>query len=108
MQDQADAGTRDRVLASARAVFAERGVKEATVREICSRAKANVAAVNYYFGGKDKLFMAVLADHLQAAQERFPADMGLGPEAPARDRLKAYIRPCCSSWWATATRCTNA
>ncbi len=92
MQDQADAGTRDRVLASARAVFAERGVKEATVREICSRAKANVAAVNYYFGGKDKLFMAVLADHLQAAQERFPADMGLGPEAPARDRLKAYIR----------------
>ena len=92
MQDQTDAGTRDRVLASARTVFAERGVKEGTVREICSRAGANVAAVNYYFGGKDKLFMAVLAQHLQAAHDRFPPNLGLGPEAPAQDRLKAYIR----------------
>ncbi|MHC1701834.1 MAG: TetR/AcrR family transcriptional regulator [Humidesulfovibrio sp.] len=92
MQDPADAGTRDRLLVSAREVFAERGVKEATVREICARAGANVAAVNYYFGGKDKLFMAVLADYLQSAQDMFPTHMGLGPEAPARDRLKAYIR----------------
>jgi AcrR family transcriptional regulator len=92
MLDQNDAGTKDRLLAAAREVFAERGVKDARVRDICARAGANVAAVNYYFGGKDRLFMAVLADHLQAAHARFPVDMGLGPDAPARDRLKAYIR----------------
>lgn len=92
MQDQTDAGTRDRLLKAAREVFAERGVKEATVRDICARAGANVAAVNYYFGGKEKLFMAVLADYLQSAQEKYPTHMGLAPDAPARDRLKAYIR----------------
>ncbi|OGR39693.1 MAG: hypothetical protein A2051_10485 [Desulfovibrionales bacterium GWA2_65_9] len=92
MQDQTDAGTKDRLLKAARAVFAERGVKEATVRDICAKAGANVAAVNYYFGGKEKLFMAVLADYMQAAHLRFPIDMDLEPGAPAHDRLKAYVR----------------
>jgi AcrR family transcriptional regulator len=92
MQDKADAGTRDRLLASARVVFAERGVKEATVRDICARAGANVAAVNYYFGSKEKLFMAVLEDYMQAAHDRFPPDMGLKPGASALERLKAYVR----------------
>ena len=92
MQDQTDAGTRDRLLKAGREVFAERGVKEATVREICARAGANVAAVNYYFGGKEKLFIAVLADYLHSAQERYPTNMGLAPDAPAFDRLRAYIR----------------
>jgi TetR/AcrR family transcriptional regulator, regulator of cefoperazone and chloramphenicol sensitivity len=92
MHDKPDAGTRDRLLKAARTVFAERGVKEATVREICGRAGANIAAVNYYFGGKDKLFMAVLADYLLAAHERFPIGMGLPPGASAQERLKAYIR----------------
>lgn len=87
-----DMGTKQRLLEVARQVFAERGVKEATVREICGRAGANVAAVNYHFGGKERLFIAVLADHLKSAQERYPVNMGLPAEASARDRLKAYIR----------------
>ena len=87
-----DTGTKQRILEVARQVFAERGVREATVREICGRAGANVAAVNYHFGSKDKLFMAVLADHMDAAQRHYPADMGLPATAPPRDRLQAYIR----------------
>ncbi len=89
---RADMGTKQRILEVARQVFAERGVKEATVREICRRAGANVAAVNYHFGGKDRLFMAVLADHMHTAQQRYPELLGLTPQAPARDRLLAYIR----------------
>jgi AcrR family transcriptional regulator len=92
MHENPDAGTKDRLLASARVVFAERGLKEATVRDICARAGANIAAVNYYFGGKDKLFMAVLADFLKSAQDLFPTHMGLAADAPATERLKAYIR----------------
>ncbi len=92
MHENPDAGTRDRLLSAARSVFAERGFKEATVREICARAGANIAGVNYYFGGKDKLFMAVLADFLQSAQNMFPTHMGLAADAPAMERLKAYIR----------------
>jgi len=91
MTTQSDSGTKVRLLAAAREHFARRGFKEATVREICAQAGANVAAVNYHFGGKDKLFMAVLMDFLEKAQVKYPVHMGLGPEASPQDRLKAYI-----------------
>ena len=52
--------TRERLLQTARAVFAEYGFQGATVREICRRAEANVAAVNYHFGSKDGLLSEAL------------------------------------------------
>jgi len=91
MEQEHEAGTKERLLAAAREVFSERGAQEATVRDICARAKANVAAVNYHFGGKDKLYMAVLADYVQRALERYPVRMGLEPGAGAEERLRAYI-----------------
>jgi len=48
--------TRDRLLKAACEVFAEKGYLNAKVAEICRRAGANVAAVNYYFGDKDTLY----------------------------------------------------
>ncbi len=56
------AATRQDLLAAAAQVFAERGFREATIREICRRAKANGAAVNYHFGGKEGLYAEVLAE----------------------------------------------
>ncbi|HET7833949.1 MAG TPA: CerR family C-terminal domain-containing protein [Gallionella sp.] len=52
--------TRARLLDAAREVFAEYGFQGATVREICRRADANVAAVNYHFGSKDDLLAEAL------------------------------------------------
>ena len=48
--------TRNRVLNAACEVFAEKGYRNAKVAEICRRAGANVAAVNYYFGDKATLY----------------------------------------------------
>lgn len=59
-QTAANEETRTRLLEAASAVFADRGYHEATVREICHRAKVNLALVNYHFGDKLELYTEVL------------------------------------------------
>jgi TetR/AcrR family transcriptional regulator, regulator of cefoperazone and chloramphenicol sensitivity len=51
--------TRDRILDAAGRAFAQRGFRETTIAEICRSADANIAAVNYHFGSKEKLYEAV-------------------------------------------------
>jgi len=51
--------TRQRILETAADVFAENGFHKTTVREICTRAEVNVAAVNYHFGCKENLYKEV-------------------------------------------------
>jgi AcrR family transcriptional regulator len=51
--------TRQKLLTAACEVFAENGFKNTTVRDICNRAEVNVAAINYHFGNKEKLYEAV-------------------------------------------------
>src|SRR5579885_1385334 len=48
---------RERLLEAAGEVFAEKGFKGATVREIIDRAGVNIAAVNYYFRNKERLYI---------------------------------------------------
>lgn len=62
MMDELSASerTRARLVEAAREVFAEHGFQGATVREICRRADANVAAVNYHYGSKHGLLSEAL------------------------------------------------
>jgi AcrR family transcriptional regulator len=56
--------TRERIVEAAGEIFAERGFDGTTVRDICQAASANVAAVNYYFGDKQRLYVeAVVRAH---------------------------------------------
>ena len=55
-----DRETRERLLRTAARLFADRGFKKVTVRDICRTARANVAAVNYHFGDKLGLYREVL------------------------------------------------
>lgn len=82
-------GTRERLLEAAARAVADHGFRGATVREICRRAGANVAAVNYHFGSKERL----LAESLRWTAGRMPDDPWFeGAEtADPRDDLRAAI-----------------
>lgn len=54
----------DRLLDAAEELFCERGFGGTSVRDIASSAGCNVAAINYYFGGKEKLYEEVWRRHL--------------------------------------------
>ena len=78
-----------RVLGAAVDEFARHGFANARIRSIVEAARVNVAAVNYYFGGKDGLYratvmsLAVRMDPLDAA--RVQAVRG------APERLRAAV-----------------
>ena len=87
----ADMLTPQRLLEAAGEVFAHKGFKDATVRDICRRAGANVAAVKYHFGDKQKLYAAAV-HYAHDCARRFPVDEGLPADASPRERLKGFVR----------------
>lgn len=84
--------TRARLLEVATDVFAEKGFASSSSKEICERAGANSAAVNYYFGGIAKLYELVLSD----AGEKlgglsFAEADGATPEQKLRNYLNGVL-----------------
>ncbi len=54
--------TRQHILEVAAELFAQKGYAYTTSKEICQASNANIAAVNYHFGGKDGLYDEVLLE----------------------------------------------
>jgi AcrR family transcriptional regulator len=87
-----DTRTRQRVLDAAAELFAERGFRKVTVREICRRARANVAAVNYHFRDKAGLYREVVEMAIAVMEETNAAARQAADLAPRADRLRAHVR----------------
>lgn len=82
--------TKQRLINSAGEMFAEKGYEAASVRDICQRAEANLAAVNYHFGDKRQLYVAAVR-HAQCCRQEDVPFPEWPAEMPAVDRLRAFI-----------------
>jgi len=83
--------TQDKLLKAASAVFADKGYQNTTVAEISRCAECNVASVNYHFGSKDALYIAVWKNAFAEAMQMYPPDGGLTAEAPPDEKLRALV-----------------
>jgi TetR/AcrR family transcriptional regulator, regulator of cefoperazone and chloramphenicol sensitivity len=88
---KSDRETRERLLAAAKTLFADRGFKKVTVRDICRQASANVAAVNYHFGDKLGLYREVLQEVIDVMRATTEAARAAGTGENADERLRRYI-----------------
>lgn len=88
--------TRDRLIEAAGSVFAERGYRGATMREIAERAGANLAAAHYHFGSKLELYRTVVSVHFERLEARLAERGGtleaLLDGAPPRERVIELLR----------------
>jgi len=83
--------TRRRLLDSAIHVFAERGYRQGTLREICRRAGVNGAMANYHFGSKSGLHRAALRESFVRSRREAPVDVRRRPPSnPAEGRARLY------------------
>lgn len=84
--------TRQALLVSACEVFSEKGFEDANVADICGRADANIASINYHFGSKKNLYVAVLKYALGVAEQVYPLMGDSFATLDAEGRLAAFIR----------------
>ena len=86
-----DVETRERLLKAAERLFADRGFKKVTVRDICRAARANVAAVNYHFGDKLGLYREVMQLAIDGMRGTNDAAREAGEGQPPEEQLRRYI-----------------
>ena len=86
-----DRETRDRLLHASEQLFASRGFKDVTVRDIARAARANVAAVNYHFGDKQGLYREVLQVAIDAIRETNEAGRRAAEGQPPAEQLRRYL-----------------
>lgn len=89
-QSNKNDSTRDRILLEAGPIFAAKGFRATTIREICEQANVNVASINYYFGDKQQLYQqtVVLAREMRVQQVPQP---NWDDTTPPEDKLLDFV-----------------
>jgi TetR/AcrR family transcriptional regulator, regulator of cefoperazone and chloramphenicol sensitivity len=92
MTRKRSSSTREKLLSAAADVFMEKGFRDATVSEICSRAGANISAVNYHFRSKEALYQQAWRHSYAELVSAHPLDGGISAGAPAEERLRGHMK----------------
>ena len=88
--------TKERLLAVACELFADRGFDSVSLRMITDRANVNLASVNYHFGSKEELIGVVVDDIVRPVNERRLSLLSLidyTRQDPIRKIIHAFIDP---------------
>ena len=91
--------TKQRLIEAAEALFADEGFDRVSVRDITTKAAANVAAVNYHFGSREGLVAVVMARYINPVSEERLARLealerrAAGKPVAVEEILDAFIRP---------------
>jgi AcrR family transcriptional regulator len=88
LRQRSGADTRDRIIEAAGVVFAERGFRGTTIRQITAKAGVNLAAVNYHFRDKAELYVRVLREAKAASAQIQIESLPGTPD----ERLRAFVR----------------
>lgn len=91
-----DLSTRQRILAVAERLFAERGIGFVSVRDITTEARANIAAISYHFGSKDGLLEAIVVERaaqLGKRRNELLDAIEASPRPQLRDLVAALVVP---------------
>jgi TetR/AcrR family transcriptional regulator, regulator of cefoperazone and chloramphenicol sensitivity len=84
--------TRHRIIEAAGEIFADLGYRHTTIRVVSQRAGVNIAAINYHFGGKKNLYLAILDYWRMKAFEKYPFDLSDVATGSPRERLRTFVR----------------
>jgi len=87
-----EGGVQDRLIEAAEELFCRRGFNETSVRDIAAIADGNVASVNYYFGGKDNLYLEVWRRRLAFMRDIRLASIEKVMSASDRPQLEGLLR----------------
>jgi AcrR family transcriptional regulator len=83
--------TADDILAAAEKLFAQKGFKGTTLKEVSEACGANTALISYYYGGKKGLRDAVFQKHIKRAGSGFDALYNREVESFDNESFKALI-----------------
>lgn len=78
-----DLSTKAKLFAVGEKLFAEKGLASTSIRDLAREAGVNIAAVNYYFGSKENLYLETLRNTFQKAMVSSPKFHTLLEEAKA-------------------------
>src|SRR4051812_10671925 len=81
---------KDYILDVAERVFSEKGFDGASTRLISSEAGVNMAMLNYYFGSKEGLFLAIFQRKIANFQD-IMQNLGNDGSMTAWDKMQKYV-----------------